>query len=100
MLSLFALSLLTAQCDKTQCPIPPPMTAAQAAAVKNTPPYWAEIEVISRRTQTVVHRASGLLTWNQKKHLGGQDLRGTGFDAPDYEINSRLLRPREVWVST
>ena len=96
---MFALlaGLVIAQCGDA-CPILDPMDPRVIEATMAA--HIAIVEVYSERTGSLIHRASGALTFGEKVHLGGKDLRRLGFDAPDYEVNSKMISPEKIWTST
>ena len=83
----------------TACPLPPPAAAAEVRRiVESGAPFEVRVEAVSPSGE-VVHRARGPLVWREKHHIGGEELRGLGFDRPDYEVNSGLITPDKVWTS-
>ncbi len=91
---VFVFGLLHAQCSATTCPVPPASTAVQSKTKIST-----LVEVRSRQTKRLVHRAAGPLVFGKKHNVPGHDLRDLGFDAPIYEIRSELLEDGRVWLS-
>jgi len=85
----------------TSCPLP--VHDSQSHQVQEIEasgvPYTVEIEVREVSSGRLVHSAQGDLVWGEKAHLGGQQHRGLDIDMPDYEVNSKLLAPDEIWTS-
>lgn len=100
-MSIIGLVVVLAGCSSA-CPIP--VKHEHSEQVKRImaegPAYVAEVEAVSAKTGEVIHRARGALVWNEKKHIGGEQLRDLPFDVPDYELNSALITPDKVWTST